>query len=134
MPVLAIGKTLLDSFWNTLMDSYCYGIFFFFLSASLLPGTIRWASGPGSSYIFCTPVLESAIFSKTLFSDKNWRMVLEIKIWVLSTLMATGVLMFLALSTERVKICMCIYYPMHVCIYFYKAISLYKCTYIHTHI
>ena len=54
--------------------------------------------------MFHAPVLESAISSSNLDSF-YWRLVLETKIWVSVLLVATGVLLLLALSDDIARKC-----------------------------
>ena len=66
-------------------------------------------STPGSSFVFPALMLKSAIFPKSsgLF---YCRIVSETKIWALSMLLASGILLLVGpLSQQNKEICMCIY-------------------------
>ena len=68
---------------------FCFGLFVSLLVYfQALPSSLALLDVPGLSYTFSAPVLESAISPRSPVSNKNWRIVLETKIWVLSVLIA----------------------------------------------
>ena len=74
-----------------------------------VPYFLELQDAPGPSYIFSTPVLESAISPKSPGSFFYWRMVLGLKIWALGVLVYTGALLLLGfLSWQRKDIYVCI--------------------------
>lgn len=77
-------------FWHTPIIL----LFFKHLIVSAISYSLALQDALGSSYIFPALILKPAIFPRRLGSF-YWKIILEIKIWVLRVLITTGMLLLL---------------------------------------
>ena len=80
----------LVTFWHTPIIL----LFFKHLIVSAISNFLALQDALSSSYLFPALILKPAIFPRRLGSF-HWKIVLEIKIWVLGVLITTGMLLLL---------------------------------------